>query len=75
MIVGNLLYKASSPDSIKLFKANIIFFFTWYQSGEGYPSSLPSFFLPFLFLLFLIIMTEQQPSNGGKLDAANPYRR
>ena len=27
MIVGNLLYKASSPDSIKLFKANIIFFF------------------------------------------------
>ena len=27
MIVGNLLYKASSPDSIKSFKANIIFFF------------------------------------------------
>jgi hypothetical protein len=43
------------------------------KSRERYPSSLPSFFWPFFFSLFLIIMTEQQPSNGGKFDAANPY--
>ena len=74
MIVGNLLYKATSPDSIKLFKKGKYYFLSLHgiRAGNDTLALCPLSFCR-SFLLFLIIMTEQQPSNGGKLDAINPY--